>query len=56
MKKSINESVVSTSIVFLSIMTSCTLCMIYKFSYIDLLYLIVVVICFILYLKNVMSQ
>lgn len=53
MKKSIHESVMNTSMIFILIMLYCIACMIYRFSYIDLLYLIVVAVCFILFLKNV---
>lgn len=53
MKKCIHESVVNTSIGFMSIILYCIACMIYRFSYLDLLYLIVVAVCFILFLKSV---
>lgn len=53
MKKCIHKSVMHTSIGFILIITYCILSMIYRFSYLDLLYLIVVVVCFVLFLKNV---
>lgn len=51
MKKCIHKSVLRTSIGFELIMLYCMLCMIYKFSYIDLSYLVVVAVFFVLFLK-----
>ena len=53
MKKYIRKSVIRTSIGFMLIIAYCIICLISKFSYIDLLYLIVVVVFFALFLKIV---
>lgn len=53
MKKCIHKSVIRTSIGFELIMLYCMFCMISKFSYIDLSYLVVVAVFFVLFLKNV---
>lgn len=53
MKKCIHESIISTSIGFILIMLYCLACMFYRFSYLDLMYFLVVVVCFILFLKKV---
>lgn len=53
MKKYIYESVVRTSIGFILIMLYCIISLTYRFSYLDLSYLVVVVVCFVLFLKRV---
>ncbi len=53
MKKCIHKSVIRTSIGFEIIMVYCMLSIISKFSYIDLAYLVVVAVYFVLFLKYV---
>ena len=53
MKKSIRGSVIRTSIGFLVIILYCILSLIQRFNYVDLVYLVVVVIFFAVFLKYV---
>jgi len=53
MKKSIQRSVMWTSVGFIAIMIFCIVNMLYKFSFIDLSYLLVVIGFFVVYLKKV---
>lgn len=53
MKKSIRKSIIRTTIGFIAIILFCVLSLIQKFSYIDLLYLVVVVGFFAVFLKYV---
>jgi len=53
MKKSIRKSVLRTSIGFMIIILFCIVSLIQRFSYVDLVYLVVVVIFFALFLKYV---
>ncbi len=53
MKKSIRKSIIRTTIGFIAIILFCILSLIQKFSYIDLLYLVVVVGFFAVFLKYV---
>jgi len=53
MKKCIYKSIMDTSIGFMVIIFYCLASIIYRFSYLDLMYLVVVVAYFIMYLKIV---
>ena len=53
MKKSIRESVIRTSIGFMVIILYCILSLIQRFNYVDLVYLVVVVVFFAVFLKYV---
>jgi len=53
MKKSIRGSVIRTSIGFLVIILYCILSLIQRFNYVDLVYLVVVVVFFAVFLKYV---
>ena len=53
MKKCIHKSIMRTSMGFISIILFCILSLIYNFSYIDLSYLLVVIVFFVIYLKRV---
>lgn len=52
MKKCIRESTMRGSLFFMSIIMYCIISLIYKFSYVDLVYLFVVIGYFAVYLKN----
>ena len=53
MKKSIRKSVISTSIGFMVIIIYCILSLIQRFNYVDLVYLVLVVMFFAVFLKYV---
>lgn len=52
MKENIRKSVIGTSIGFMLVITFCIINILIKFNYLDLSYLVVVVVYFALYLKN----
>ena len=53
MKKCIRRSVMWTSIAFSTIIVYCILSILYQFSYVDLVYLFIVIGYFVVYLKRV---
>lgn len=52
MKENNRKSVIGTSIGFMLVITFCIINILIKFNYLDLSYLVVVVVYFALYLKN----
>lgn len=53
MKKSIRKSVIRTSLGFMAIILFCIASLIQRFNYVDLVYLVVVVVFFAVFLKYV---